>query len=121
MPMISASLRSKTWRRDAPGAPWRRDPAEHAALYRQSVALVATLQRRGAELASSDYLPYGIAFESTSSPGRWTSSSNTSGGLPRRGPLPAARDALRVEFAIMVETLASEPRVLCHRDYHSAT
>ena len=27
-------------------------PAEHAALYRQAVALIATLQRRGAELAS---------------------------------------------------------------------
>ena len=26
-------------------------PAEHAALYRQAVALIATLQRRGAELA----------------------------------------------------------------------
>ena len=38
-------------------------PAEHAALYRQAVALIATLQRRGAELASPDYLPYGIAFD----------------------------------------------------------
>jgi aminoglycoside/choline kinase family phosphotransferase len=28
--------------------------AEHAALYRQAVALIATLQRRGAELASSE-------------------------------------------------------------------
>ena len=31
----------------------------------------------------------------------------------------AARDALRREFAILIEALASEPRVLCHRDYHS--
>ena len=35
----------------------------HAALYRQAVALIATLQRRGAELASDRYLPYGIAFD----------------------------------------------------------
>ena len=38
-------------------------PAEHAALYRQAVALIATLQRRGADLASAEYLPYGIAFD----------------------------------------------------------
>src|SRR6476646_2639725 len=34
---------------------------EHAALYRQAVALIATLQRRGAEL-QSDAGPYRIAF-----------------------------------------------------------
>src|SRR5437588_11004618 len=31
-------------------------PAEHAALYRQAVALVEPLQRRGAELASDEYV-----------------------------------------------------------------
>src|SRR5262245_36894929 len=34
-------------------------PAEHAALYREAVGLIATLQRRGAELASPAYVPYG--------------------------------------------------------------
>ena len=38
-------------------------PAEHAALYRQAVALIATLQRRGAELQSPEYLPYTVAFD----------------------------------------------------------
>src|SRR2546425_1176012 len=38
-------------------------PAEHAALYRQAVALVEQLQRRGAELTDQRYLPYRIAFE----------------------------------------------------------
>src|SRR5882762_1714760 len=38
-------------------------PAEHRALYRQAVTLIETLQRRGAELASSDYPPYGIMFD----------------------------------------------------------
>src|SRR3954463_5477136 len=38
-------------------------PAEHAALYRQAVALIATLQRRGAELENPTFLPYGIAFD----------------------------------------------------------
>src|SRR5437870_3575434 len=36
---------------------------EHAALYREAVSLIATLQRRGDELASPDYVPYGIAFD----------------------------------------------------------
>jgi aminoglycoside/choline kinase family phosphotransferase len=31
----------------------------------------------------------------------------------------AARAALRAEFADLVGALAEEPRVLCHRDYHS--
>ena len=29
------------------------------------------------------------------------------------------REVLREEFGEMIEELASEPRVLCHRDYHS--
>src|SRR4051812_22179884 len=38
-------------------------PAEHRALYRQAALLIELLQRRGAELASSDYPPYGITFD----------------------------------------------------------
>src|SRR5262249_46507773 len=38
-------------------------PAEHAALYRQAVAFIEMLQRRGAELASDRYIPYSIAFD----------------------------------------------------------
>ena len=38
-------------------------PAEHAALYRQAVAFIDVIQRRGRELAESAYLPYGIAFD----------------------------------------------------------
>ena len=95
-------------------------PAEHAALYRQSVALVATLQRRGAELESRDYLPYGIAFDVEKL--TWEMDFFIKHFLEAyRGLVlsPSARDALRAEFAVLVETLASEPRVLCHRDYHS--
>ena len=39
-------------------------PARRARrLYRQAVSLIETLQRRGAELASPAYPPYGIAFD----------------------------------------------------------
>ncbi len=37
--------------------------AEHAALYRQAVTLIARMQQRGRDLASEQYLPYGIAFD----------------------------------------------------------
>jgi hypothetical protein len=93
---------------------------EHAALYRQSVALIATLQKRGAELESPDYLPFGIAFDVDKL--TWEMDFFIKHFLEAyRGVVlaPDARAELRAEFAGLVETLASEPRVLCHRDYHS--
>jgi N-acetylmuramate 1-kinase len=95
-------------------------PAEHAALYRQAVALIATLQRRGAELQSSDYLPYGIAFDVDKL--TWELDFFIKHFIEAyRGVViaPALRDELRGEFATLVRQLATEPRVLCHRDYHS--
>jgi aminoglycoside/choline kinase family phosphotransferase len=95
-------------------------PAEHAALYRQAVALIAALQRRGHDLASPEYLPYGIAFDVDKL--SWELDFFTKHFLEAyRGVTlaPEQRDALRAEFAVLVRELAAEPRVLCHRDYHS--
>jgi aminoglycoside/choline kinase family phosphotransferase len=95
-------------------------PGQHAALYRQAVTFVDTLQRRGAELTSSRYVPYGIAFDVEKL--TWELQFFTKHFLEAyRGAQisPAAREALAVEYAAIVEELASEPRVLCHRDYHS--
>jgi aminoglycoside/choline kinase family phosphotransferase len=95
-------------------------PGQHAALYRQAVTFVDTLQRRGAELSSSRYVPYGIAFDVEKL--TWELQFFTKHFLEAyRGAQisPAAREALAVEYAAIVEELASEPRVLCHRDYHS--
>jgi aminoglycoside/choline kinase family phosphotransferase len=95
-------------------------PEEHAALYRQAVALIATLQRRGAELASPEYLPYNVAFDVEKL--TWELDFFIKHFLEayRGVVIPAtARDELRREFMVIVEALASEPRVLCHRDYHS--
>jgi hypothetical protein len=94
--------------------------AEHAALYRQAVSLISTLQRRGAELASAEYLPYGIAFDVDKL--TWELDFFIKHFVEAyRGVVipPAARDELRRDFSTVVEALASEPRVLCHRDYHS--
>jgi hypothetical protein len=95
-------------------------PSQHAALYRQAVGLIATMQRRGAELESPEYLPYRIAFDVEKL--TWEMDFFTKHFIEAyRGVVIAesAREALREEFALIIEELASEDRVLCHRDYHS--
>jgi aminoglycoside/choline kinase family phosphotransferase len=95
-------------------------PAQHAALYRQSVALIATVQRRGEELESPEFLPYGISFDVEKL--TWELDFFTKHFLEAYRGVTLADDqraALRQEFAAVVEELAAEPRVLCHRDYHS--
>ena len=95
-------------------------PAQHAALYRQAVALIATLQRRGQDLASPEYLPYGVSFDIEKL--TWELDFFTRHFLEAYRGITLADDeraALRQEFAGIVEELAAEPRVLCHRDYHS--
>jgi hypothetical protein len=95
-------------------------PAEHAALYRQAVALVEQLQRRGAELASDQYVPFGIAFDVEKL--TWELDFFVRHFVEgyRAVALSAAdKAALGEEWASLVAELAAEPRVLCHRDYHS--
>jgi aminoglycoside/choline kinase family phosphotransferase len=93
---------------------------EHAALYREAVALIADLQRRGAELASDRYLPYRIAFDVEKLTWeldffvRHFVEGYRGVALP-----PADRAALAGEWRTIATELAAEPRVLCHRDYHS--
>jgi aminoglycoside/choline kinase family phosphotransferase len=95
-------------------------PTEHAALYRQAVALIETLQRRGAELKSDRYVPYGIAFDVERL--TWELEFFVKYFVQgyRGVELTAEeRGALQEEWAAIVGELAAEPRVLCHRDYHS--
>jgi len=95
-------------------------PIEHAARYRQAVAFIELLQRRGASLASSAYLPYTIAFDVDKL--TWELNFFLKHFLEGyRGATvePAERAAFATEFADIAEELAAEPRVLCHRDYHS--
>jgi len=94
--------------------------AEHAALYRQAVTLIARMQQRGRELASSEYLPYGIAFDVEKL--SWELQFFVKHFLEayRGAVLSAAdREALDAELSAIAEELAAEPRVFCHRDYHS--
>ena len=88
--------------------------------YREAVGLIVRLQQRGAELASPDYPPYGIAFDHEKL--TWELEFFVRHFLlAYRGAVPEepVREALRAEWASIVDELASEPRVLCHRDYHS--
>jgi hypothetical protein len=94
--------------------------SEHASLYREAVALIDTLQRRGQDLASDAYLPYGIAFDVEKL--SWELRFFVKHFLEAyRGAVLTAgeRDALDAELVRLAEQLAAEPRVLCHRDYHS--
>jgi N-acetylmuramate 1-kinase len=95
-------------------------PAEHAALYRQAVALIEQLQRRGGELESDGFLPYRIAFDVEKL--TWELDFFAKHFIEgyRGSPFsPEERAALSDEWASIVHELAAEPRVLCHRDYHS--
>jgi aminoglycoside/choline kinase family phosphotransferase len=95
-------------------------PAEHNALYRQAVEFIFRMQRKGAELQSDEFIPYRIAFDRDKL--MWEMNFFVKHFLEAyRGVTitPAAREALNEEFLLVVDELASEPRVLCHRDYHS--
>jgi aminoglycoside/choline kinase family phosphotransferase len=94
--------------------------SEHIAHYRQAVAIIDVLQRRGAELASPKYLPYGIAFDVAKL--GWELDFFAKHFLRAYRGIDlasATRAALAAEFRAIVEELAAERRVLCHRDYHS--
>jgi N-acetylmuramate 1-kinase len=95
-------------------------PAEHAALYREGVALIELLQRRGAALRSPQYPPYGIAFDVEKLTWELDFFLKHFVGGYRGVTLSAGeRTAFSAEWAAIAGELAAEPRVLCHRDYHS--
>ena len=95
-------------------------PAEHAAVYRQAVTLIELLQRRGVEMASDRYVPYTIAFDVEKLTWELEFFTKHFVGGYRGVTLSAGdRSALTEEWASIVRELAGEPRVLCHRDYHS--
>jgi len=94
--------------------------AAHAALYRQAIRFIAAFQLRGAELASDKYVPYGIAFDVDKL--TWEMNfflKHFVEGYRGAAIPPAIREAILDELGDIVRELASEPRVLCHRDYHS--
>ena len=96
-------------------------PAEHAALYREAVALIELLQRRGAELAVGRLpaLPRRVRRREADLGARLLRHATSSRAIAAWRSRAAERAALAEEWAAIVDELAAEPRVLCHRDYHS--
>src|SRR5262245_62059232 len=95
-------------------------PAEHAALYREAVALIERLQRRWAEREAAQYVPYRIAFDVDKLTWELDFFARHFLEAYRGVSLTAAEHtALREEWAGIAGELSAEPRVLCHRDYHS--
>lgn len=95
-------------------------PPEHDALYRQAVEFIERLQRRGRELQSAEYIPFGIAFDRDKLV--WELSFFVKHFLEAYQGLEitaSVRKALDEEWLRIADELAGEPRVLCHRDYHS--
>jgi aminoglycoside/choline kinase family phosphotransferase len=95
-------------------------PTAHAALYREAVTLIDQMQQRGGDLRSDRYPPYGIAFDVEKL--TWELEFFLKHFvIGYRGVTlsDAERAALAGEWAAIVDELAAEPRVLCHRDYHS--
>ncbi len=96
------------------------DPRERDARYREAVGLIALLQRRSAELEDSGYQPYRIRFdvERLTWELHFFVKHFLEGARDAR-LTPAERGALDEEWRAIVEELAAEPTVVCHRDYHS--
>ena len=95
-------------------------PTEHAALYRQAVAFIELLQRRGAEIDPNGYVAYRNAFDVEKL--TWELNffvKHFIEGYRGAALTAAGRGALDEEWSSIATELASEPRVLCHRDYHS--
>jgi aminoglycoside/choline kinase family phosphotransferase len=94
--------------------------AEHAAVYREAVALIELLQRRGRELHSSRYVPYGVSFDVEKLTWELDFFIRHFIEAYRGATLSSSeRSVLAEEWASIATELAAEPRVLCHRDYHS--
>ncbi len=88
--------------------------------YVEAVALIGRMQQGARDLASSRYLPFGLAFDVEKL--SWELDFFLEHFLVRHRSvaLPAdRRSALGDEFAQLATELAAEPRVFCHRDYHS--
>jgi len=94
--------------------------AARRGLYESAIALIERLQRRGAELATPGHGPYALAFDVEKLTWELDFFATHFLGAHRQRRLSAAESAaLRDEFATLAVDLADEPRVLCHRDYHS--
>ena len=94
--------------------------SQHMALYEEAVSLIARLQQQGRVFASDRYVPYRLAFDVEKLTFELNFFVQHFLEGHRRVELSAVeRAALAEEWRAIVDELSAEPRVLCHRDYHS--
>jgi aminoglycoside/choline kinase family phosphotransferase len=94
--------------------------SERAGFYRQAIGFLRVLQGRGAEIDPAGFLPYRLAFDIEKL--TWELEFFVKHFLEGyRGVVLSSADRaiLGQEWAQLAHELAAEPRVLCHRDYHS--
>ena len=94
-----------------------RDPTS---LYREAVDLIVKLQNGGSALSKERTVPFTLSFDTTKLD--WELDFFRSEFLETYRELtitPAVTEALRHELSAISVELAAEPRVLCHRDFHS--
>ena len=93
---------------------------EREARYREAVETIAAIQQGGRRLAASGAAPFGLVFDVA----KLTQEldffvAHFVAGYRRRALAAPARRALDDEFRTLAADMAAEPRVLCHRDFHS--
>lgn len=94
--------------------------AEREARYAEAVDLIVALQQGGRTSVDTDAPPFHVAFDVEKL--TWELEFFVRHfviALRGTSPTEAVREALRAEWAVLAGELAAEPRVLCHRDYHS--
>ena len=95
-------------------------PTERTACYADAVAIIDRMQHRGRDLASPRYVPYGLAFDVDKLAWELEFFADYFLIAERHAHLSSdERGALRTEFLVLSTELAAEPRIFCHRDYHS--
>ena len=93
---------------------------ERSARYREAVEIIAAIQSGGRRLGGSDAGPFGLAFDVA----KLTQEldffvEHFVVGFRRHRLTTPVRRALDDEFRALASDMAAEPRVLCHRDFHS--
>jgi len=99
----------------------KKSPQEtHNKFYKQAISVINVLQQRGKELTSNNYVPFNIAFDEKTLGAELDFFTKHFIESYQGASLTAAtKNALAKEYQDLVVELACEPRVLCHRDYHS--
>ena len=93
---------------------------ERRARYDEAVEIIAAIQHGGRRLAGSDAGPFGLAFDATKLTRELSFFvEHFVVGFRRQALTASARRALDDEFCALASDMAAEPRVLCHRDFHS--